>query len=195
MKVKGRIVLASASPRRKELLELAGIPVEVLPSEIAEVGYGGDPEHLALRMTRQKVKSVRAVLGPSFDGWVIGADTVVALGAETFGKPQDETDAMRMLTRLAGREHTVFTGYRVECFDGEIREGSVATAVEFAPMSEAQIEGYVRTGEPMDKAGAYAIQGIGGRFVKAIRGSYSNVVGLPLYEVIEALRALGGTAD
>ncbi|HLG20374.1 MAG TPA: Maf family protein [Bdellovibrionota bacterium] len=190
-----RIILASASLRRKELLESAGIVVEVRASDIAEVGYGGDPAHLPLRMAKQKVKSVRAALGPSFDGWILGADTVVALQKETFGKPHDEKDARRMLERLSGREHTVYTGFRVEGFDGDFREGTVATVVEFAPMTSSEIDTYIRSGEPFDKAGAYAIQGKGGRFVRAIRGSYSNVVGLPLFEVIQALRELGAIKD
>jgi septum formation protein len=190
MKALGRIVLASASPRRKEFFDQIGIVVEVVPSDVAEVGYGGDPALLPLRITRQKLKAVRARLGSSFQGWVVAADTVVALDREIFGKPKNEEDAKAMLRRLSGKTHKVFTGYRVEEETGEFREETVATDVTFCQMSEADIKWYVDSGESSDKAGAYAIQGKGGVFVEKISGSYSNVVGLPLAELLQSLREL-----
>lgn len=194
MKANGRLILASASPRRAELLSLLALAFEVMPSDVAEVGFGGDPALLPLRMTRQKVKAVRARLGASFDGWILGADTVVALGQETFGKPENEADARRMLITLSGRRHRVYTGFRLEVFDGDFHEETVMTEVEMAPMSADDVDWYVASGEPMDKAGAYAIQGKGGSFVKSIAGSYSNVVGLPVHEVLQALRKLEAIA-
>ena len=191
MKANGRIVLGSSSPRRKELLEQAEIPIEVFSSDIAEVGYGGDPALVPARITVQKVKSVLAQLGPSFDGWVIGADTIVALGQEILGKPSSAEQAKVMLEKLSGKTHKVHTGFRVQCFDGDFLEETVTTDVTFAELSSQDIDRYVETGEPMDKAGAYGIQGKGGMFVRSISGSYSNVVGLPMWEVIEKMRELG----
>jgi septum formation protein len=195
MKAKGKIVLASASPRRREFFGILGIPVELCPSDIAEVGYGGDPAKLPLWITRQKVKAVRSRLGAGFRGWIVGADTVVALGQRTFGKPRDAAEAKEMLNDLQGRTHQVYTGYQVEEWTGEVRTGTVGTDVTMAPLTEAQIDAYVATGECMDKAGGYAIQGQAGAFVTSISGSYSNVVGLPLHEVVTALRELGAIED
>ncbi len=191
MKAAGKIVLASGSPRRKEMFGLLGIDVEVIPSDIAEVGYGGEPPHIAARMTKQKVRAVRSRLGPAFEGWVVGADTVVALDQDTFGKPRDAEDARTMLRRLSGKTHQVYSAYRIEAFDGEVKEGVVATDVTMAEIRLEDLEWYISTGEPFDKAGGYAIQGKGGVFVTSIKGSYSNVVGLPLFEVVQALRDLG----
>lgn len=191
MKQTGQIILASSSPRRKELFDVLGLQVEVIPSEVAEVGYGGDPALIPQRITLQKVKAVKARLGPAFHGWIVGADTIVALDHEVFGKPQDRAQAKTMLRKLAGKEHQVFTGFRVESSVGEFYERTVRTKVKMAPMTESEVDWYVSTGEPDDKAGSYAIQGLGGAFVESISGSYSNVVGLPLYEVMTGLKELG----
>lgn len=183
--------MASASPRRKDFFDLLGIQVDVVPSDVSEVSRAANPARLSLRMTVEKLKAVRPKLGPDFRGWIVGADTVVALGREVLGKPKNREEAKRMLRQLAGWRHKVYTGYRVQAADGKFREGVVETAVEMVPMTDAEIDWYVGTGEADDKAGAYAIQGKGGVFVRSIFGSYSNVVGLPLYEVLTALRELG----
>ncbi len=195
MKQTGRIILASASPRRKAFFDLLGFQVEVIPSEIAEVGYGGDPALVPLRMTQQKIKAVKARLGSSFEGWIVGADTVVALDHDMFGKPKDQEDGRCMLRKLSGKIHQVYTGFRVESELGKFREGTLRTEVEMAQLSEEEINWYLSSGEPQDKAGAYAIQGKGGLFVRSIQGSYSNVVGLPFHEVIQALKTLGAISD
>ena len=195
MKANGRIVLASASPRRKELLELLGLKLEIVPSDVVEITQETDPGLFARRMAEEKAKAVRVRMGDKFRGWVLGADTVVALGKEIFGKPRDVEDARRMLWRLAGRTHQVYTGFYVERFDGDFSGMTVKTEVDFVHLSEAEIEAYIRSREPFDKAGAYAIQGRAGAFVRAINGSFSNVIGLPLVEVVSALRELGAVSD
>jgi septum formation protein len=191
MKQEGPIILASASPRRRDFFHLLGLKIDVVPSDAPEPEGGGNPHRLPLWMTIQKLKNVRPKLGKEFRGWIVAADTIVALGREVFGKPKDRRQAAEMLSRLAGKRHKVYTGYRVQNAAGKYREGVAETAVELAPMTEGEIEWYVSTGEPADKAGAYAIQGKGGLFVRSIFGSYSNVVGLPLHEVVTALRELG----
>ena len=195
MKQVGPIVLASASPRRREFFQRLGLKMDVIPSNVAEIEGVGNPQRLPLRVTVEKLKAVRTKLGPTFRGWIVGADTIVALGREIFGKPKNRIDAKQMLRSLAGKRHRVYTGYRVQDAKGQFREGGVETAVEMTPMTDAEIDWYVATGEPDDKAGGYAIQGKGAVFVRAIFGSYSNVVGLPLHEVIRALRELGAITD
>ncbi len=191
MKAQGKIILASASPRRKKLLEELGIPIEVIPSDVVEDEDAKDLKLLPLAMALKKIQAVRSRLGASFDGWLIAADTIVVLGKKVFGKPKDVNEARSMLRSLSNRTHRVFTGYRVEDSAGKSREGTVITDVTFARLSDEEIEWYVSTGEPMDKAGAYALQGLGGALVRSISGSYSNVIGLPLFEVVDALRELG----
>lgn len=195
MKQAGRIVLASGSPRRKEFLALMGLSVEAIPADVAEGEPSGNPFRYPLWVTVQKLKAVRPKLGKAFAGWILAADTIVVIGREILGKPKDRSDARRMLEKLSGKRHKVFTGYRVQRADGQFREGVAETAVSMAPLSDAQIDWYLNTGEPDDKAGAYAIQGKGGVFVRTIFGSYSNVVGLPLHEVISALRELGAIRE
>jgi septum formation protein len=191
MKQVGPIVLASASPRRKDFFDLVGLRVEVRPSAVDEEIRTDNPSRVPLQTTKQKLKVARAKLGSHFRGWIVGADTVVALGREIFGKPRDRNDAKRMLRKLSGKKHKVYTGYRVQRADGKHRQGVVETSVEMTAMTDSEIDWYLSTGEADDKAGAYAIQGKGGLFVRSIEGSYSNVVGLPLHEVITALRELG----
>ena len=186
--------MASASPRRKEFFDLLGLAVEIVPSRIDEMDAVGAPARVALQTARRKVEEVRASMEKGFTGWLIGADTVVALRGEMFGKPKDREDAARMLRKLSGRTHQVFTAFRVESSRGDSVEDTVDTDVTFTQLTEADIQGYVATGEADDKAGAYAIQGRGGVFVRRISGSYSNVVGLPLHEVISALRSLGAVS-
>ncbi len=182
-----KIILASASPRRRELLETAGVDFEILVSQADEsVPDGTQPEAAAVMTAEKKARAVKA-LRP--DGTVIGADTVVVSGGEIMGKPADRQDAVRMLGRLSGKVHTVVTGV---CILGKDKEISFAqsTKVEFYPLSDGEIEAYVDSGEPMDKAGAYGIQGLGCTLVKGIEGDYFNVVGLPVARVVQELRKI-----
>ncbi|MEN8164218.1 MAG: Maf family protein [Acidobacteriota bacterium] len=181
------IILASASPRRRELLDLLGIEHQVRPADIDEIRAPGEsPEAFARRAAEDKARHVAL----SFDEPVLAADTVVALGDESLGKPIDRTDAKGMLTRLSGREHAVHTGMALAL--GDRCHSLVDTAiVRFSPLDDAQINWYVATGEPMDKAGAYAVQGAGGLLVHSITGSPQTVIGLPINRLPELFGALG----
>lgn len=181
-----RLVLASQSPRRRELLEQLGLAPEVRPARTDESVLPGEaPRDYVLRVAREKA---RAVAGDV----VLAADTAVVLRGEVLGKPGDAEDARRMLRALSGTAHEVLTGVCVRRAAVRLELAQVvATAVRFAPLAPAAIEWYVRTGEPLDKAGAYAIQGAGGAFVLGVDGSVSNVVGLPLAETAELLRRAG----
>ena len=181
------IVLASGSPRRKELLGSTGIGFRIVVSSVEEPEptLGETPGGYALRMARMKARDVAAGQAGS---WVLGADTVVAVGEHVLGKPADVEDAKRMLAMLSGREHTVVTGCCLIGPDGENAwEEAVASKVTFADLSEEAIAAYVATGEPMDKAGGYAIQGQGAFMIARVEGSYTNVVGLPLNETVAEL--------
>jgi len=183
------LILASASPRRKELLQLAGIPLEVIPSRADERSLPGEsPEEHVRRVARAKAADV----GGQHPGrWVLGADTVVAIDGKILGKPGGPSEAEEMLRALSQREHRVLTGFCILRFAfPEEREGTIVSRVKFKRLSPAEIRWYIRTGEPFDKAGAYAIQGKAAFMVEEIHGSYTNVVGLPLCEVVEALREL-----
>jgi septum formation protein len=182
-----QLTLASQSPRRRELLALLGIAPEVRPAHTDEtVRPGETPESYARRVAADKAAAVPGEL-------VLGADTVVVLGHEILGKPRDAEDARRMLRALSGRVHRVLTAVCLRRAGAEplVRDRLVSTEVVFAPLSAAEVDWYVGTGEPLDKAGAYAVQGAGGLFVREVRGSVSNVVGLPLHETAELLRAVG----
>jgi septum formation protein len=182
------IILASASPRRQELLKNAGIAFEVWPANLPEIPHAGEaPVTFAERMAREKARAVRASLP---DRIILAADTVVAVENEILGKPANTEDAARMLRLLSGRTHAVTTGV---CLIGEGFEDvrSETTAVEFSRMTEDEIRDYVSTGEPMDKAGAYAIQGGASRWVTNVRGDYNNVVGLPVDLVLRMLTERG----
>jgi septum formation protein len=187
------IVLASASPRRAELLASAGVAFVVVPSRITEDRRPGEtPEALVRRLAAAKARDVAAsgLTGPA--AFVLGADTDVVLDGEILGKPRDDDDARAMLERLSGRIHEVLTGYDV--YDAARRRGEggvVRTRVEFAALSREEIEAYVAGGEPRDKAGGYAIQGRAAGMIRRIDGSYTNVVGLPLREVLETLARMG----
>lgn len=185
-----RIVLASASPRRRELLQQLGIAHDVLAVDIDETPLDGEaPEVLASRLARAK-----ALEGHRLDGGsrhVLGADTVVAAGAALYAKPQDRDDAVRMLTALGGRVHQVLTAVAVAAAgSGEVREALCITEVRMRPISIPEARAYWDTGEPAGKAGAYAIQGLGAMFIEHISGSYSGVMGLPLYETARLLHPL-----
>ncbi len=179
------LVLASASPRRKRLLEQARLPYKALPAEIAENAGESDPAEAACRLARQKAEAVCRI----FPGhWTLGADTVVVLEKAILGKPADRKDARDMLERLSGRDHQVITGFSILTPQGdEVHTEPASTTVRFKPLDSTEVEGYLDTGEPFGKAGSYAIQGIGAFLVKHIQGSYTNVVGLPLGVLISAL--------
>jgi septum formation protein len=186
------IVLASASPRRREMLERFGIPLTVIPSDLPEEFQPGEtPAEHVLRLSRAKARQVAQ--RPEVSGrWFIGSDTVVLRDQTVLNKPVDAQEAMAMLTSLAGRQHQVLSGYAVlDRQTDRYEDGVISTTVEFRELTARQIAGYIATGEPLDKAGAYAIQGIGAFMVRRIVGSYTSVVGLPLCEVIQALEKLG----
>ncbi len=177
--VTSRLILASGSPRRREMLDNLGVELTVRPVEIDESPTDGEsPEPYVLRLARAKARAAAADASPHRE-IVLAADTIVALDGELLGKPRDPADARRMLERLSGREHQVLTGVAVVApgFRGADVE---LTRVWFAELSPAEIEWYVAGGEPLDKAGAYAVQGLGALFVERLDGNYSNVVGLPL---------------
>lgn len=182
------LVLASASPRRRELLAALGVDFEVRPSHVPEVPNAHEtPVRFVARLAREKAA---AVARPG--EWVLGADTIVVVDAEILGKPEDAAGARRMLERLSGRAHHVLTAVALVGPGGEPRAEILAdTLVEFRELAAEEIAAYVAGGEPMDKAGAYAIQGGAGKFVRRIAGSYSNVVGLPQEEVAEILDRYG----
>jgi septum formation protein len=181
------VILASASPRRAALLTAAGIPFEALPVDIDETPRPGEtPEAHVRRLAAEKARTA----APRRPGaTVLGADTVVVVEGRILGKPRDLADAAAMLRLLSGRAHEVLTGVAVlEPAGSEMVVETARTGVWFCPLSDEDIAQYVATGEPMDKAGAYAIQGIASRFVERIDGSYSNVVGLPVALVDRLLR-------
>ena len=186
-----KIILASSSPRRKELLEKLSIKFDVLPSLVDEIPLRGElPEDFALRISMEKALSVSGNLDS--DCVVIGADTVVVIDGEILGKPRSEEEAKLMLKKISGREHRVITGFsiikpKVEILHREF----VESRVKIKTLAPQEIEGYIKTREPMDKAGAYGAQGIGAFMIEEIYGSYTNVVGLPLTHVIDVLTRLG----
>ena len=183
------IVLASASPRRTELMALAGIEFTVVPADICENVLPGEvPADHVMRLSREKADAVAA----THDGrFFIGADTVVVLDGAILGKPTDGADALRMLSGLSGRNHEVITGFTVFDKTNDIHiSRSVSTEVTFKKLEEREIAAYIATGCPMDKAGAYAIQGGAVHFVRSISGSYTNVIGLPMTELYEALQTM-----
>lgn len=181
------LVLASKSPRRRELLQALGLPVTIRSADIDETPRPGEAvDDLVLRLATSKAKAVPA----AEDDLVIGADTEVVLDGRAFGKPADEDDALCMLAALSGRSHRVLTGVAV-CGHGRVATALSATEVRFRDIDPDEARHYWQTGEPRDKAGAYAIQGRGGLFVEAISGSYSGVVGLPVFETAALLRRFG----
>lgn len=181
-----RLVLASQSPRRRELLTTAGFSFEVRVRPVREVRKAGEvPEAYVERLATEKAEAC----WDSLDENVLGADTVVVLDRDVLEKPKDLADARQMLERLSGREHRVITGICLRHAGGRTVD-HVSTVVRFAVLSAAEIEAYVASGEPMDKAGAYAIQGLASKFVERIDGCFFNVVGLPVPLVYRYLQAL-----
>ena len=194
------MILASQSPRRRELLSDAGFDLEIRPANVDETRLAGEsPVELVGRLAAEKAEVTRAALDASpADGLLVAADTIVWMGDETLGKPKDEADAARMLHELSGRTHHVSTGVCALRLAGD---GSVAarasfvetTDVTFWELTDAEIAAYVQTGEPLDKAGAYGIQGAGRMLVRKIDGDYPNVVGLPVARLVRELTRLTGS--
>jgi septum formation protein len=185
-----KIILASASPRRKELLQRIGLKFEVVPSSYKEdIRLCSDPHALARRISLEKG---RAVAGKHGDALVIAADTLVVLGGQMMGKPGTEDEARSMLRTISGRRHSVITGFSIiDSGENKSVSGSVETRVYIKKLTSTEIDAYVKSGEPLDKAGAYAIQGLGAVLVHRIEGDYSNVIGLPLGALAESLKEFG----
>lgn len=185
-----KIILASQSPRRKELLERMGIQdFETISPNVDESAFHGlPPEELVRRLSAEKAAAVAGKVGE--DAVVIAADTVVALEGAVLGKPADELDAFKMLSALSGVRHQVYTGVTV-CRGGEKQTAHEVTDVTFRELSEREIEDYISTGEPMDKAGAYGIQGYGALLIQGISGDYYNVMGLPVCRLSGMLSRFG----
>jgi septum formation protein len=190
-----RLILASASPRRAEVLRDAGIVFETLPIHVDETRWLNEAAaHLVRRLA--KAKAAGAAERNSGAAIVIGADTEVVVDGDVLGKPAAAQDAREMLRRLSGRVHEVITGLElIRLPDRASRSEQEITRVTFAPLSGAEIDAYVASGEPFDKAGGYAIQGRGGRFITRVEGCYFNVVGLPLALLYRILRDLGWSPD
>lgn len=183
-----RVILASQSPRRRELLSLVGIPHTVQPADIDETyGPGEQPAAHAERLAREKAA---AVAESEPEALVIGSDTIVVVDGDVLGKPRDEAHAAQMLTRLSGRSHVVMTAVAVR-WRGAERSSVEAVGVTFHPLTVQDIHAYIATGEPMDKAGAYGIQGYGATIVERVDGDYFAVMGLPLQRVVRLMSDVG----
>jgi septum formation protein len=184
------LILASASPRRRQLLEEIGVPFRVIPSGVAEIlAEGEEPERYVARLASEKAADVAA---RHTGAWVVAADTIVFLDGRILEKPLDASDAARMLATIAGREHVVYTGVALRCDESGYSDVRVdRTRVRMLPLTDDEIEWYVSTGEPLDKAGAYAVQGVGALFIESIEGNYTNVVGLPLATLFDMLKRSG----
>lgn len=181
-----RLVLASSSPRRVEILTSLGIPFVVSAVDVDESVHDGESgPDAALRLAGEKA---RAGAARHPDEWVLAADTLVLVDGAVLGKPRDDAEAAGMLRRLSGREHRVVTGVRLVRGEGLFRDALDESRVRIAPLSEEEIRWYVSTGEPRDKAGAYAVQGLGARFIESVEGSFTNVMGLPARTVYRLLR-------
>ena len=190
-----KIILASASPRRSELLAQISLEFTVMPSDVEENPKSTLPQDIVIELSKEKARDVWGKIGQNNtgDSLVISADTVVSIEGEILGKPRDEEDAARMLGLLSGKEHQVYTGVTLIWIDGEGKQEEysfyVCTGVLMYRMTKAEILEYVLSGEPMDKAGAYAVQGKAAAFIKSIRGEYSNVVGLPTGRLYQEMMA------
>ena len=178
------IILASASPRRKEILELADLEFDVMPSDAQEITTKTAPNEVVMELASLKAKDIYKK--SEKQSMIVGADTVVAYQGQILGKPTDKADAKRMLTMLSGQTHEVYTGV---CLieDGETKTFYEETKVTFYEISDEQIDHYIKTGEPMDKAGSYGIQGKAAVFIKGIEGDYYNVVGFPIARFLQEI--------
>ena len=184
------IILASSSPRRRQLLEIVRVPFKVISPQIVEEKFQGEsPREYVARLARAKATEVGKEVK---DRWILGADTIVLIDGEVLGKPRNEKEAYSMLKKLSGKRHAVMTGFFIYHPENNQSEGDVVESlVKIKNLDEKEIKGYIKTGEPFDKAGGYAVQGIGMFMIEEIVGSYTNVIGLPVCEVIEALRRVG----
>lgn len=181
------LILASESPRRKHILQSLGLQIKVIPSHIPEDNIEGTGEVIARTLANLKARSVAA----KHNGMIIGADTVVILDDIILGKPQNESEARQMLTQLSGNSHSVVTGIAViNTSNCHKIITSIKSRVTFRVINEQEIDSYILSKEPMDKAGAYAIQGKGSNFITKLEGSYTNVIGLPISECLECLAKL-----
>lgn len=178
------IILASASPRRKEILELADLEFDVMPSDAQEITTKTAPNEVVMELASLKAKDIYKK--SEKQSMIVGADTVVAYQGQILGKPTDEADAKRMLTMLSGQTHEVYTGVCV-IEDGKTKTFYEETKVTFYEISDEQIDHYIKTGEPMDKAGSYGIQGKAAVFIKGIEGDYYNVVGFPIARFLQEI--------
>ncbi len=183
------LILASASPRRQEMLRAAGLNFKIIPAHVNEKYLPGEsPQEHVRRLSRNKAA---VVASEKQNAWVLGADTIVVIDGMVLGKPRNRTQAATMLKRLSGREHKVFTGFTIaRMASGICTTKVVQSSVRFKTITPDEMNGYVNSDEPYDKAGGYAIQGQGAFFIRSIRGSYTNVIGLPLCEVLEILKKL-----
>lgn len=189
------LILASGSPRRREFFTRMGWPFTVIRPGTEEKAHQGEaPAEYARRNAVEKAADALTLSGLGSRALVVAADTIVVLGPRVLEKPRSEAEARRMLQDLSGRTHQVMTGLCVRT-DRKIHAETVITDVEFKRLTDAEIEAYIRSGEPMDKAGAYAIQGLAAYMIRSIRGSYTNVVGLPLTETLEALASFDFPTD
>ncbi|MGA2525720.1 MAG: Maf family protein [Smithellaceae bacterium] len=182
-------ILASASPRRQELLRSVGLKFKTIPGHVNEDYIKGEsPQQHVRRLAQEKAQLIARKYPRT---WVLGADTIVVIDGLILGKPKNKTQAKEMLKKLSGREHKVFTGFTVMQVASKISHSDVVqSAVKFKKISAAELDWYIACAEPYDKAGGYAVQGKGAYFIKSIRGSYTNVIGLPLCEVLETLKKL-----
>ena len=183
-----KIILASASPRRKELLSMLGMDFEIIPSQKEEIMPAGlSPEETVMQLARSKCNEVRELLREGEkDAVIISADTIVWIDGKILGKPSGEKEAFEMLSALSGRTHSVYTGI---CVNSAV--SFEKSEVRFAQLSEEEIRAYIATREPMDKAGAYGIQGLGGMFIEHIDGDYFNIMGLPIHRLYLMLKEQG----
>ncbi len=190
IEISSPFILASASPRRQELLRSVGLKFKTIPAHVNEDYCEGEsPREHVQRLARDKALAVARKYPES---WVLGADTIVVIDGLILGKPKNKTQARQMLERLSGREHNVFTGFTLSHTASRSRKTKVIrSAVQFKQISAEEMEWYISCDEPYDKAGGYAVQGRGAYFIQSIRGSYTNVIGLPLCEVLEELKKMG----
>ena len=182
-------ILASVSPRRQELLRSVGMKFKIIPAHVNEEYLDGESPRQHVRLLSRNKAMAIAQKNP--DAWVLGADTIVVIDDLILGKPKNKKQAREMLERLSGREHNVFTGFTLAHVTTKVYKTKVVqSAVRFKKISPEEMKWYVNCDEPYDKAGGYAVQGKGSSFIKSIRGSYTNVIGLPLCEVLEELKNL-----
>jgi septum formation protein len=184
-----KFILASASPRRRELLRSVGLKFKTIPAHVDEDYIEGEsPQQHVRRLAQEKAQLIARKYPRA---WVLGADTIVVIDGLILGKPKNKTQAREMLKKLSGREHKVFTGFTITQVASKLSHSAVVqSTVKFKKISAAELDWYIACDEPYDKAGGYAVQGKGAYFIKSIRGSYTNVIGLPLCEVLETLKKL-----